>query len=89
MRIVDINTADPADLQFVIMDPETRVQHRIKFTDSLFASPDRHRLFEALETRDAIWVELALKEIEGEIRQVHLLRCIDPPPELTQFETDN
>lgn len=86
IRVVAINTSDPLDLNLVLMDPDTLVQHRIKFTDSLFAGPDRHKLFEALETRHSLWVELAIKEIGGEIRSVQLLRCIEPPPGLADLD---
>jgi hypothetical protein len=86
IRVVDINTSDQLDLNLVLMDPDTNVQHRIKFTDSLFAGPDRHKLFEALEKREAIWVELALKEISGEIKSVQLLRCVDRPTEAADAE---
>jgi hypothetical protein len=64
------------------MDPETGAQHRIKFKNNLFSGPDRHKLFAALESRDPLWVELAVKEIEGELRVVQLLRTREPPSDL-------
>jgi hypothetical protein len=79
VKVVDINTTDPSDLQIILTDPSTDSQYRIKFKDDLFAGEGRHRLFEALETRTLLWVELSIKEIEGDTRSVQLLRTIDRP----------
>ena len=90
VKVVDINTIDPFDLQIILWDPSTDVQHRIKFKDDLFASYNRHRLFDALEKRTAIWVELSIKEIDGETRSVQLLRTIDRPAHLiSDADEDN
>jgi hypothetical protein len=89
VQVVDINTADPFDLQIVLMEPSTKQQHRIRFKDSLFAATDRHVLFDALEGRKTIWVELAVKEIDGETRNVQLLRTRDAPAELSQLRVDD
>jgi hypothetical protein len=83
VRVVDINTTDPLDLQVVLMDPATDDQHRIKFKDDLFAGDIRHRLFDALEKRAAIWVELSIKEVDGDVRSVQLLRTIERPANLS------
>jgi hypothetical protein len=80
VQVVNINTSDPYDLQIVIMDPRTKDQYKFRFKDDLFSGPSRERLFESLKNRTAIWVELALREIDGEIRSVQLLRTVDPPP---------
>jgi hypothetical protein len=45
-------------------------------------------MFEALESRQPIWAEVARKEIEGEIRSIQLLRCVDPPPGFADLEKD-
>jgi len=90
MKVVDINTTDPFDLQIVLLDPTTDEQHRLRFKDDLFAEENRHRLFAALEKRTALWVELAIKEIDGEIRSVQLLRAMDRPARLSaDAEGDN
>lgn len=88
MRVVDINTDNPSDLQIVIKTPDGGEEYRIKLEDSLFAGPQRDKLFDALKSRNPIWVELALKEIDGEIRSVQLLRPVDPPPEISQSDSD-
>ena len=82
MQVVDINTSDHFNLQVVLMEPETGAQHRITFKDNLFSGADRHKLFDALESRNPLWVELAVKEIEGELRVVQLLRTREPPSDL-------
>jgi hypothetical protein len=82
VKVVDINTTDPFDLQIILSEPSSGVQHRIKFKDDLFAGEGRHRLFDALEKRSLLWVELAIKEIDGEVRSVQLLRTIDRPAKL-------
>jgi hypothetical protein len=83
VKVVDINTTDPHDLLIVLLDPSTDVQHRLRFKDDLFAGENRHKLFEALEKRSLLWVELAIKEIDGDIRSVQLLRTMDRPTGLT------
>lgn len=79
MRVVDINTADPDDLQIVLMDDATGEQFRVKLVESLFSSADRPRLFTALESRAPIWLELAFKESDAGVRSVDLLRVVDDP----------
>lgn len=86
MRVVDINTSDPMDLQIILMNAASGVQHRIKLKNDLFAAANSHALFEALESRRPIWVELAMKEVEGEIKSVQLLRVIDTPKEFAGSE---
>jgi hypothetical protein len=83
VKVVAINTTDPLDRQIVLLDPSTQSQHRMRFKDDLFAGASRHKLFEALEARSSLWVELAIKEVEGEIRSVQLLRTIDRPAGLS------
>jgi hypothetical protein len=66
-------------LQIILTDPSTDSQYRIRFKDDLFAGEGRHKLFKALEKRTLLWVELSIKEIEGDVRSVQLLRTIDRP----------
>jgi hypothetical protein len=82
VKVVDINTTDPSDLQIILFDPSSDAQHRIRFKDDLFAGEGRHKLFDALEQRSLLWVELAIKEVDGEIKSVQLLRTIDRPTNL-------
>jgi hypothetical protein len=88
VKVVAINTTDPLDLQIVLLDPSTHAQHRMKFKDDLFAGESRHKLFEALEKRSLLWVELAIKEAGGEVRSVQLLRTIDRPVGLAAVDDD-
>jgi hypothetical protein len=90
VKVVDINTTDPLDLQIILLDPSSDVQHRIKLKDDLFAGESRRKLFDALERRSLLWVELAIKDVGGEIRSVQLLRTIERPADLTSdAEGDN
>jgi hypothetical protein len=46
VKVVDINTTDPLDLQIILLDPSSDVQHHIKLKDDLFAGESRRKLFE-------------------------------------------
>ena len=90
IKVVDINTSDPFDLQVVLVDPSRDAQYKIRLKDDLFAGPNRKALFAALEGREMIWVELAMREIEGEVKSVQLLRVIEPPTgSIASDEADN
>jgi hypothetical protein len=85
-RIVDINTSDSTNIQVVIMEPETNSQYRVKVVDTLFAGEDRKKLFDALENRETIWAEVVVKEVEGEVKSVQFLRCVDPPRDIVNSD---
>jgi hypothetical protein len=79
MRVLDINTSDPHELSILISTPDKKQQYRIKFGDTLFSDPSRKAVFEALDSRDSIWMEIAFREIDGEVKSVQLLRTTNPP----------
>lgn len=79
IKVVDINTADPYDLQVVLVDPSRNAQYRVRLKDDLFAGENRKALFAALESRDLIWAEIVMREAEGEVKSVQLLRIIEAP----------
>ncbi|MCA1433123.1 hypothetical protein I6F33_09070 [Bradyrhizobium sp. BRP20] len=79
MRVLDINTSDPHELSVLISSPDKKQQYRIKFGDTLFSDPSRKAIFEALDSRDSIWMELAFREIDGEVKSVQLLQTTKPP----------
>lgn len=79
MRVLDINTSDPHELSVLISTPNKKQQYRIKFGDTLFSDPSRKAIFEALDSRDSIWMELAFREIDGEVKSVQLLQTTKPP----------
>lgn len=81
IKVVDINTSDPTDLSLILKEIDSTEEHRIKFKDDIFAGQHRKKLFDSLETRTPIWVELAIKQVDGEIRSVQLLRTLDEPTE--------
>jgi len=63
----------------VLHHPDKKQQYRIKFGDTLFSDPSRKAIFEALDSRDSIWMEIAFREIDGEVKSVQLLRTTNPP----------
>lgn len=79
MRVLDINSSDPNELSILIATPDKKTQYRIKFTDSLFGQDDRRRLIEALDSRESIWMELAFKEVDGDVRSAELIKTTEPP----------
>jgi hypothetical protein len=79
MRVLDINTSDPHELRVLISTPDKKQQYRIKFGDTLFSHPSRKAIFEALDSRDSIWMEIAFREIDGEVKSVQLLQTTQPP----------
>lgn len=79
MRVLDINTSDPHELSVVISTPDKKLQYRIKFGDTLFSDPTRKAVFEALNSRESIWMQLAFREIDGEVKSVQLLQTTQPP----------
>jgi hypothetical protein len=74
VRVVSINTSDLLDLQLVLEDTEDKIEYKVRFKDNLFAGLDRHRLFESLENRKSFFAELAIRELDGQIRSVEFLR---------------
>jgi len=79
MRVLDINTSDPNELSILLSTPDKKLQYRIKFVDGLFTGPDSKALFDALDSRDSIWMELAFREIDGDVKSVQLIRTAAPP----------
>ena len=79
MRVLDINTSDPHELSILISTPDKKQQYRIKLGDTLFSDPSRRVVFAALDSREAIWMEIAFREIDGEVKSVQLLRTTNRP----------
>ena len=78
MRVVDINTADLDDV-LILMDASTQEQLKTKMPTGLFSAEDRSQLFSALSDRHPIWVELAIKEVGDDIRNVDFIRVSKDP----------
>lgn len=79
MRVLDINTSDPMETSVLIATPDKRSQYRIKLTDTIFSADDRKAILAALDSREPIWMELAIREIDGEVKSVQMLRTTNPP----------
>ena len=89
MRVLDINTSNPNELSVLISTPNKVVQHRIKFVDHLFSTTDdRKELLAALDSREPVWMDLAFRETDGEVKSVQLLRTREPPT-LADSEIEN
>jgi len=88
MRVLDINTSDPHELSILISTPDKKQQYRIKFGDTLFSDPSRKAMFAALDSREAIWMEIAFREIDGEVKSVQLLRTTNPPTVAEASDSD-
>lgn len=86
MRVLDVNSSDPNELSILIATPDKKTQYRIKFTDSLFGQDDRKRLIEALDSRESIWMELAFKEVDGDVRSAELIKTTEPPKAASAVE---
>jgi hypothetical protein len=78
-RVIDINTEDALNITAVIVQTDADEQIRVSFADSLFAARDRERMFEALKSRKPIWIELIIRKSEDRVRNVEILRVVDPP----------
>jgi hypothetical protein len=78
MRVVSIDTEDERNLQIVLMDDQNN-QHKVTSSETLFTVAERPQIFDALATRQPIWVELLFKESDGEVRSVAFLRLAQPP----------
>jgi len=88
MRVLDINTSDPHELSLLISTPDKKQHYRIKFGDTLFSDPSRKAIFEALNSRDSIWMEIAFREIDGDVKSVQLLRTTHPPSVVEATDSD-
>lgn len=73
MRVVEANTEDESDY-IVLMNPSTGKQFRIRLSETLFSGRDRELIFAALRERSEISMELAFREVNGEVRSTTFLR---------------
>ncbi|MDR4305449.1 hypothetical protein IHQ68_02275 [Chelatococcus sambhunathii] len=73
MKVVDVNTSDPASTSVVIEDANTQAQYKVSFADRLIDTKSRGVLFEALEGRSLAWFRLKVKQVEDEIVSVEIL----------------
>jgi hypothetical protein len=78
MRVIDINTGDPAHTAVVVED-EDGAQHRLNFADRMVEERDVERLHESLKNRTPIWLRLDVKDVGGELRINQILRVVEAP----------
>lgn len=77
IQVVDINTSDPVELEFVFIDLETKVAVRARFRDSPDGD-DRRKLVQAFEDRSAIWAEMTIQRSDGKLWSLEILRALGP-----------
>ncbi|WP_273727463.1 hypothetical protein [Brucella gallinifaecis] len=87
VRVVDVNTDDPMSMVVSFKEVEGDEEYKIKFADKLLEVSQREQVFDALGKRDSLWVEMRIKSVDGEIRNVELKRVI-PPSELAYLLED-
>ncbi|HEY8096702.1 MAG TPA: hypothetical protein VIE65_11520, partial [Methylobacter sp.] len=79
VRVVDINTSDPKKNTMVLMNVDTNEQNRMALSHDLFVHDDRKKLIKSLDTLGELWAELAINEIDGEVKSVEFLRTVEDP----------
>ncbi len=79
VRVVDINTSDPKKNTMVLMNLDTNEQNRMALSHDLFVHDDRKKLIKSLDALGELWVELAINEVDGEVKSVEFLRTVDDP----------
>lgn len=78
MRVVDINTTDPASTTVIVEDSEGN-QHRLSFADRLVEERDIEKLYASLKSREPLWLRLDVKDVGGELRINEILRVVEAP----------
>ncbi len=73
LRVVTMDTTEAID-EMVLMRIATGERYKMKLSETLFMPDDRIKLFEALESREELGVELSLKEVDGDVKSVVFLR---------------
>ena len=79
VRVVDLNTVDPLRNVIILQESSSREQLRMPLPTNLFTNGDRKKLIDSLDTGEEIWVEIFIREIDGEPRSVDFLRVADDP----------
>ncbi|MBN6824114.1 MAG: hypothetical protein MIN69_22150 [Methylorubrum extorquens] len=80
MKVVDVNTADPAATAVIVEDPATGRQHRIRFRDRMLDARARTALFKACDARGSAWLRLSVKEVEDEVTSMEILAVSETQP---------
>jgi len=78
VRVVDINTSNHFQIVMTLVDEESGDQYKLSFVDRLLDSDAaRGKIFDALNKREPIFVELEAKIQDGDIRSVELKKIIE------------
>jgi hypothetical protein len=86
MKVIDINTSDPAHTSIVVEGLGDRVQYKLQFRDRLIQERDLETLFNSLRSRGSVWLRLEVKMVGSDPRSVEILGVVPPPVSgTTQF----
>lgn len=77
IQVIAVDTSDPIALELVFNDLETKVAYRTRFRD-LPGGNDRDKLVQSFEDRSPIWVEMAIRRVDGKLWSFQMLRALGP-----------
>lgn len=73
MRVVDVNTADPASTTIILEDLDTQKQHKVTFSDRVIAAVSREVVISALAERGTALFKIIRRSVEGDVVSVDIL----------------
>ncbi|ATC32508.1 hypothetical protein CA606_09190 [Caulobacter vibrioides] len=79
MKVIDINTSDPAHTSVVVEGVGDRTQYKLQFRDRMIQERDQASLFQSLRERRSIWLRLEVKAVGTDVRSVEILGVVQPP----------
>lgn len=81
VRVIDMDTSNVARRIVNFRDIATGQDFGATIEDAVFEETARKILVEALDNRSNIWIEMKVKEFEGEYRDIRVLTVSIEPPE--------
>jgi hypothetical protein len=78
-QIIDINTGNPEEEKMIVREVGTSTEHRMTLPNDLTLLEDRKRIFAALDSKEELWVELALGITDDEVKAAQFLRLTSDP----------
>jgi hypothetical protein len=85
VRVIDMDTSNVTRRIVNFRDIATGQDFGATIEDAVFEEAARKTLVNALDTRTTVWVEMKVKEFEGEYRDIRVLTVsVEPPAKLKQ-----
>lgn len=78
-QVIDINTGNPEEERMIVREVDTMTEHRMPLPNDLTVMEDRKRIFTALDSKEELWIELALSVTDDEIKSAQFLRLSKDP----------